>query len=145
MRFTLPVVSLLVVLLSGGALARPADPQQPPQNATLLAMIAKRQTNRNEIQIRAHIKDTVKRVHEQFFEDDEVPENMERDVPAPVRERAALAVDERRSRVQLIQERDLDARSAYPKCRKTSARTGYAHYPGWKLVGDEVSALWSLL
>ncbi|KAI9636534.1 uncharacterized protein MKK02DRAFT_45238 [Dioszegia hungarica] len=38
-----------------------------------------------------------------------------------------------------VEDEQLDARSTYPKCKMASARTGYAHYPGWKLVGDELS------
>ncbi|WVQ94774.1 hypothetical protein IAU59_001856 [Kwoniella sp. CBS 9459] len=29
--------------------------------------------------------------------------------------------------------------SSYPKCRKGGKRNGYAHYPGWKILGDDLS------
>ncbi|WVF67177.1 hypothetical protein IAT40_001924 [Kwoniella sp. CBS 6097] len=29
--------------------------------------------------------------------------------------------------------------SSYPKCSKGGKRNGYAHYPGWKIVGDDLS------
>lgn len=204
MRLTLPVLSLFVLLLTGETLARPSFPQRKAHNATLSAMIAKRQTNRNEIQLRAHVKDTVKRVHKQIHAEreeavaeavtsevvEESPSRVrnvarqepsaarkralpptkrylaprqepsaarkralpatkrhvaprqepsaarKRALPAPARERAARALEARREEEE---REELDVRSSYPKCKKTSARTGYAHYPGWKLVGDEVS------
>jgi protein required for attachment to host cells len=61
MRLSLPLLSLLL-LACGLADARPATFGKRSQNATLAEIIAKRQTNRQNIALRAHVKDTIKRV-----------------------------------------------------------------------------------
>lgn len=206
----LSILSFALVLLSSEATARPSHSKR---NATLSAMIAKRQTNRHEINLRSHVKDVVKRVTKQNAADREsavkraaraapatpatpVHKEVERVHLAPrqvtsqdlrkralparerveatraylaprqvtsqdLRKRALPARNQNPTRVELaprqnpsadLRKRSLpgkqrsadiiipnEERSTYPKCKKGSSRTGYAHYPGWKLVGDEVS------
>ncbi|WVW79139.1 hypothetical protein I302_101105 [Kwoniella bestiolae CBS 10118] len=36
-------------------------------------------------------------------------------------------------------ERRYKTSSRYPKCKKKTKRTGFAHYAGWKLVGNDLS------
>ncbi|GFZ51460.1 hypothetical protein JCM24511_09225 [Saitozyma sp. JCM 24511] len=61
MRLSLPLLSLLL-LACGLVDARPATFGKRSHNATLAEIIAKRQTNRQNIALRAHVKDTIKRV-----------------------------------------------------------------------------------
>lgn len=130
MHFTLPLVSLVLFLSSEGFAA--AIPNRIANEIPISAMTAQRQTIRDDIQLREHVENTVKRVNERSLE-----EGHEALVDSVI---STETGDERRRSHQVGRaEVELEARSSYPKCKKTTPRTGYAHYPGWRLVGDEVS------
>ncbi|WRT68827.1 uncharacterized protein IL334_005807 [Kwoniella shivajii] len=40
---------------------------------------------------------------------------------------------------QLTLDREGKTSSRYPKCRRARKRSGFAHYTGWKLIGDDVT------
>lgn len=113
MRFSLTAISL-VLLLAGESIARNILPARDGRDPALAALIAKRQTNRGQIQIRGQVKRAHTELHVERAAEDEFISDV------------------------LVERERVEKRSAYPKCKKSTARTGYAHYPGWKLVGDEV-------
>jgi hypothetical protein len=113
MRFSLTALSF-VLLLAGESLARNILPARDGKNPALAALIAKRQTTRGQVRIRGQVK----RAHTELHVERETEDEFITEV--------------------LAEREQMEKRSAYPKCKKSSARTGYGHYPGWKLVGDEV-------
>jgi protein required for attachment to host cells len=216
MRLSLPLLSLLL-LACGLADARPATFGKRSQNATLAEIIAKRQTNRQNIALRAHVKDTIKRVQSGIKEKEargvsldlatrtttQVELKEERALKADGKrlllprasgdtitrkkrdlsesgstkaDKRALTADgkrlllprasgdaaptqrkrrstdptnevfEERGAFEILEEQqvalaeEIVYEGAYPRCPASIGRkTGYAHYAGWKLGGDDVS------
>lgn len=147
MKFSVPILSVL--LLAAGIDASPLFRAKPAKNETLAAIYARRQATRADIAHRAHVKETMKRLNEHVLHQSRDEDGLESAVateavsgPLPRRRRVAPrahveaeAVAAEETGVQV----SFEERSTYPKCQSAGARTGYAHYPGWKLVGDDVS------
>ncbi|OCF34126.1 hypothetical protein I317_01729 [Kwoniella heveanensis CBS 569] len=59
--------------------------------------------------------------------------------PLSENEHELSAPTQRGVEVEALSAKRYKTSSSYPKCNKGGKRNGYAHYPGWKIVGDDLS------
>jgi len=183
MFIKLSIVSVFLLALS--ASARPAfDPlAKKDTKSAHVTVYAKRQTTRQEISYRSHLKENVKlvaknpvpaqlgpstpklaarapapSVDRRSFPFQYAADQLEERVtklearapepsPVPARRSIPLSLGEstlEKRRATNIEQNVVSVNDAvpefgtYPKCGATVS-TGYAHYPGWKLFGDDLS------